>query len=114
MTTKKIHALVIKIVKKFFLYHFANKLPDPLPCHVATYDAGSFGIRSLGQEVGYSKRLLFFDDRPGTQIGLGDKDKPIDKLVFIGPDANVESYAGQTLLRFIRSVEKVKKTESNL
>ncbi len=30
---------------------------------------------------------------------------PTDKLLFEGPDVNVESYAGQALLHYIRRVE---------
>lgn len=81
---------------------------------VVTYDPLStpfapteFLWDGLGQGDGYSKRLLFFSGRPGTGMGYG-KDLT-DKLIFDGPDANVEGYAGQTLLRFIRSVGKVKK-----
>ncbi len=73
---------------------------------VITYDpsvapiGGAWG--GWGQGDGYSMRLLFFGDRPGSRIGMGEE--PTDMLLFDGLDSNVESYAGQALLHFIRSV----------
>lgn len=81
-------------------------------CLVVTYDPMSHGAPKgdawgrLGQGDGSSMRLLFFGERPGIQLGIGEK--PTDKLLFVGPDTNVEGYAGQALLHFTRSVEGTK------
>lgn len=80
---------------------------DPMSTPVAP-TGGPWGV--WGQGDGYSMRLLFFGDRPGIQIGIGKE--PTDDLLFDGPDANVEGYAGQVLLHFIRSVEGTKGEES--
>ncbi len=66
---------------------------------------------SWGQEDGYSMRLIFFGERPGIQIGMGND--PTDKLMFDGIDTNAEGYAGQPLLRFTRSVEGSKDDQSD-
>lgn len=85
---------------------------------VTTYDPRSApgGSRGgawgrWGQEEGYSMRLIFFGDQPGTQIGMGNE--PADKLLFEGIDTNAEGYAGQPLLRFIRSVEGSRDDQSD-
>jgi len=70
---------------------------------VVTYDASDApGSISMGWGDGYAVRLVFFDDRPGIQIGQGDE--PRDNLLYDGPVTNVEGYGEQALLHFIRSV----------
>lgn len=57
-------------------------------------------------QIGYSHRILFFGDEPGTQIGLARED---DALLFNGP----EIYDGIKCLHFTRRVEKSKKEDYN-
>ena len=59
---------------------------------------------------GYSIRLIFFGEKPGTEIGLGDKlgDKPVDKLLFVGLDS-VPGYKNVRGLHFVRTVDPSKK-----
>jgi len=76
---------------------------------VVTYDpdlapgapGGPFG--RWGQGDGSALRLVFFADRPLTQIGIGED--PVDALLFLGPDANVPEYQGTECFHFVRTVK---------
>lgn len=78
--------------------------PNDLRIHqVVTYSpdtpgapSGAWG--SWGQEDGYSMQLIFFGERPGTQIGelVGDDEEPLDSLTLVT--------AKDGVLCFIRSV----------
>jgi len=62
---------------------------------------GSWG--GWGQGDGYSMRLIFFGDEPGTRIGMGKE--PQDALLFVGIDTQVPQDEGTPLLHFLRTVE---------
>ena len=59
---------------------------------------GSGAWGSWNQADGESRGLVFFADRPGTQIGYGSD--PADVLLFVGP----ESCDGTPCLHFARNV----------
>jgi len=57
---------------------------------------GAWG--SWGQADGEGRRLVFFADKPGTEIGYGDD--PADTLLLVG----TESCTGTPCLHFVRAV----------
>lgn len=69
---------------------------------------GPMGMRPT--EDGHSKRLIFFNEKPGTSIGIGEK--PRDTLLFVGVDTEVPGYEGTTLLHFLRTVEPAENPET--
>ncbi len=74
-------------------------------------NSGPWG--SYGSEPGYSTRIIFFGEKPGTCMSLGSESE--DKTLFIGP----EKYKGIQSLHFKRMVahkpnlnKSVKKSET--
>ncbi len=76
---------------------------------VVTYDpdvapgapGGPFG--RWGQGDGSALRLIFFADKPLTQIGIGED--PVDALLFVGIDADVPEHQGTECFHFVRTVK---------
>lgn len=72
------------------------------PTHGSAPRMGAWGSWGSGGE-GYSLRPLFFADRPGIAIGLG-QDSP-ERLVCLGIDPSMSSHVGGTTLQFVREVK---------
>lgn len=87
---------------RFEVWTVVTYLPD-----TSTIVGGSWG--SWGQEEGYSLRVVFFGEAPGTRIGIGEKSK--DNLLFTGVDTEVPEYEGTPLIHFVRTVEPAEKEE---
>jgi hypothetical protein len=71
------------------------------PDHPSAPRMGSWG--SWGESDGNSVRFLFFGERPGIAISLGE-DSP-DRLAFEGFDSTKTSQWGGSVLHFVRQVK---------
>jgi hypothetical protein len=75
---------------------------------VTTYSPDSAGSPTgswggWGQKDGYSLRVIFFADKPGTEIGLAEDP---DSLMFEGTDSSLPECKDYVCLKFVRYVKE--------
>lgn len=90
-------------------------IPSQFMAHeVVTYPSDMLGAPTStwgawGQEDGFSVRLVFFAEKPGVAISMGEE--PKDKLLFVGVETHLPRYEGESLLYFLRTVEPAESEE---